>query len=136
MANRYSKPFEMQIDSTKKYTATIKTPRGNIVAQLLPDIAPVTVNNFVFLARNNFYNGLTWHRVLPGFMAQGGDPLTKDEDPRNDGTGGPFTITARAGGLQKSARVTVVGATAVVSNTPITDPLFKDWLSGLPFDLA
>jgi peptidylprolyl isomerase len=78
----YSAAPEMTIDPAKKYTATITTPRGNIVVELLPDIAPQTVNNFVFLARNNFYNGLTWHRVLPGFMAQGGDPA-------GDGTGGP-----------------------------------------------
>lgn len=72
----------LTIDPTKQYTATIATPRGEIVVELLPEIAPQTVNSFVFLARNNFYNGLTWHRVLPGFMAQGGDPS-------GDGTGGP-----------------------------------------------
>jgi peptidylprolyl isomerase len=78
----------MAIDPAKKYTATIETPRGNIVVELRPDIAPQTVNNFVFLARQNFYNGLTWHRVLPGFMAQGGDPA-------GDGTGGPgYSIPA------------------------------------------
>jgi peptidylprolyl isomerase len=78
----YSAPPPMTIDPAKKYTATILTPRGNIVIALRPDIAPQTVNNFVFLARQNFYNGLTWHRVLQGFMAQGGDP-------QGDGTGGP-----------------------------------------------
>jgi peptidylprolyl isomerase len=78
----YSAAPPMTIDPAKKYTATIETPRGNIVVELLPDIAPQTVNNFVFLARQNFYNGLTWHRVLQGFMAQGGDP-------KGDGTGGP-----------------------------------------------
>lgn len=84
----YSAPPPMTIDPAKKYTATIETPRGNIVIDLLPDIAPQTVNNFVFLARNNFYNGLTWHRVLQGFMAQGGDP-------KGDGTGGPgYSIPA------------------------------------------
>lgn len=72
----------MEIDPARDYTATILTPRGEIVIELLPEIAPQTVNNFVFLARQNFYNGLTWHRVLPNFMAQGGDPL-------GDGTGGP-----------------------------------------------
>lgn len=85
---QYSSPPPMSIDPAKKYTATIYTPRGEIVIELLPDIAPQTVNNFVFLARQNFYNGLTWHRVLPNFMAQGGDP-------RGDGTGGPgYTIPA------------------------------------------
>ncbi len=85
---QYNSPPPMTIDPAKKYTATIYTPRGEIVIELLPDIAPQTVNNFVFLARQNFYNGLTWHRVLPNFMAQGGDP-------RGDGTGGPgYTIPA------------------------------------------
>lgn len=84
----YSAPPPMTIDPARRYTATILTPRGEIVIELLPDIAPQTVNNFVFLARNNFYNGLTWHRVLPNFMAQGGDPL-------GDGTGGPgYSIPA------------------------------------------
>jgi len=84
----YSAAPPMTIDSAKKYTATIETPRGNIVVELLPDIAPQTVNNFVFLARQNFYNGLTWHRVLAGFMAQGGDP-------QGDGKGGPgYSIPA------------------------------------------
>jgi len=78
----------MSIDPAKQYTATIATPRGDIVVELLPDVAPQTVNNFVFLARENFYNGLQWHRVLPDFMAQGGDPL-------GDGTGGPgYSIPA------------------------------------------
>jgi len=72
----------MTIDVTKNYTATITTPRGDIVIKLRPDIAPKTVNSFVFLSREGFYNGLTWHRVIQGFMAQGGDPL-------GDGTGGP-----------------------------------------------
>ncbi len=84
----YSAAPPMTIDPAKKYTATIETPRGNIVVELLPDIAPQTVNNFVFLSRQNFYNGLTWHRVLAGFMAQGGDP-------QGDGRGGPgYSIPA------------------------------------------
>ena len=84
----YASPPPMSIAADRQYTATITTPRGEIVIELLPKIAPVTVNNFVFLARNNFYNGLTWHRVLEGFMAQGGDP-------RGDGTGGPgYSIPA------------------------------------------
>jgi peptidylprolyl isomerase len=84
----YSAAPPMTIDTARQYTATIVTPRGDIVVELLPDIAPQTVNNFVYLARQNFYNGLTWHRVLPGFMAQGGDP-------RGDGTGDPgYSIPA------------------------------------------
>jgi peptidylprolyl isomerase len=82
----YSAPPPMSIDPAKSYTATISTPRGPIVIKLRPDIAPQTVNNFVFLAREGFYNGLTWHRVIEGFMAQGGDP-------DGTGTGGPgYTV--------------------------------------------
>ena len=72
----------MTIDPAKNYTATITTPRGDIVVKLRPDLAPETVNSFVFLSKQGFYNGLTWHRVIQGFMAQGGDPT-------GTGTGGP-----------------------------------------------
>lgn len=71
----YSAPPPMTIDPAKNYTATITTANGDIVVKLRPDLAPKTVNNFVFLAREGFYDGLTFHRVLPRFMAQGGDPL-------------------------------------------------------------
>lgn len=82
MAKQWSQPPAMTIDPKKSYTATIQTPRGNIVIKLRPDIAPQTVNSFVFLAREGFYDGLTWHRVLADFMAQGGDPT-------GSGSGGP-----------------------------------------------
>ncbi|MCG8349265.1 MAG: peptidylprolyl isomerase [Chloroflexales bacterium] len=72
----------MTIDPDKKYTTTISTARGDIVIELRPDAAPKTVNNFVFLAREGFYDNLTFHRVMDGFMIQGGDP-------NGDGTGGP-----------------------------------------------
>ncbi|HEY3232344.1 MAG TPA: peptidylprolyl isomerase [Roseiflexaceae bacterium] len=78
----YSALPPMTIDPKKTYTATITTPRGDIVVKLRPDLAPKTVNSFVFLAKEGFYNGLTWHRVLPNFMAQGGDPT-------GTGGGGP-----------------------------------------------
>jgi len=78
----YSAPPPMAIDPKKNYTATITTPRGDIVVKLRPDLAPQTVNSFVFLSKEGFYDGLTWHRVLPNFMAQGGDPT-------GTGTGGP-----------------------------------------------
>lgn len=82
----YSAAPAMTIDVNKKYTATITTPRGDIVVNLRADLAPIAVNNFVFLARNGFYDGVTWHRVMQGFMAQGGDPT-------GTGTGGPgYTI--------------------------------------------
>ena len=81
-AKNYSSPTPMVIDVNKKYTALIKTAKGELVLELYPQDAPVTVNNFVTLARKSFYNGLTFHRIIPGFMAQGGDPS-------GNGTGGP-----------------------------------------------
>jgi cyclophilin family peptidyl-prolyl cis-trans isomerase len=72
----------MVIDPKKKYTATFKTEAGDFVVELYADKAPKTVNNFVFLARDHFYDGVTFHRVIKGFMAQGGDPT-------GTGTGGP-----------------------------------------------
>ena len=77
----YSAP-PMTIDTSKQYTATIETGKGNIVLELFASDVPVTVNNFVFLAREGFYDGTTFHRVIPDFMAQGGDPT-------GTGTGGP-----------------------------------------------
>ena len=66
---------------------------GEIRVELMPEIAPVTVENFVKLASEKFYDGTTFHRVIPGFMIQGGDPNTKNRDPRDDGQGGPgYTI--------------------------------------------
>ncbi len=62
------------LDTSKTYTATVKTDAGNFTVQLLPKYAPVTVNNFVFLAGYHFYDGIAFHRVIPGFMDQVGDP--------------------------------------------------------------
>jgi cyclophilin family peptidyl-prolyl cis-trans isomerase len=64
----------MLIDTSKDYIAIIETGKGNITLELFDDDVPVTVNNFVFLAREGFYDGCTFHRVMPDFMAQGGDP--------------------------------------------------------------
>ncbi len=72
----------MTIDPAKKYTATLDTSRGSIVIDLFPKEAPKTVNNFVFLARDGFYDGTVFHRVIPDFMVQGGDPT-------GTGRGGP-----------------------------------------------
>jgi cyclophilin family peptidyl-prolyl cis-trans isomerase len=72
----------MTIDPSRRYRATIETSAGTMTADLFPDDAPVTVNNFVFLAREGFYDGVIFHRVIPGFMIQGGDPT-------GTGTGGP-----------------------------------------------
>ena len=70
----YSAPPPMTIDTSKQYTATIETEKGNLVLELFASDVSVTVNNFVFLAGEEFYNGTIFHRVIPGFMAQGGDP--------------------------------------------------------------
>jgi len=78
----YSAPPPMVIDTSKKYTATIETDKGNLVLELFASDVPMTVNNFVFLAREGFYDGTTFHRVIPDFMAQGGDPT-------GTGRGGP-----------------------------------------------
>ncbi len=78
----YSTPPPMTIDTSKQYIATIETGKGNIVLELFASDVPVTVNNFVFLAREGFYDGTTFHRVIPDFMAQGGDPT-------GTGRGGP-----------------------------------------------
>jgi cyclophilin family peptidyl-prolyl cis-trans isomerase len=64
----------MSIDPQKQYLATLKTEKGDIVIELLPEESPLAVNNFVFLARNGWFDGVTFHRVLPGFVAQSGDP--------------------------------------------------------------
>lgn len=82
MAKQYDTPPQMTIDTAKRYTAVMKTSHGDVSVELLTDVAPVTVNNFVFLAREGFYDGCTFHRVIPGFVAQGGDPT-------GTGRGGP-----------------------------------------------
>lgn len=80
--SQWNQPPEMQIDPAKTYKATIKTNRGTIEADLLPEHSPNSVNNFVFLAREGFYDGVSFHRVIPNFMIQGGDPT-------GTGRGGP-----------------------------------------------
>lgn len=82
MAKRYNSYPDMVIDPKKKYTARFDTSKGVIEVELFADRAPLTVNNFVFLARDGFYDGLTFHRVIENFMIQGGDPS-------GNGTGGP-----------------------------------------------
>jgi len=77
---------DMIIDTANDYQAIIKTDKGDITIELEDDLAPITVNNFVFLARQGYYDGVTFHRVIEGFMAQTGDPT-------GTGTGGPgYTI--------------------------------------------
>ena len=82
MPKQYSSYPEMVVDPKKNYQAQLKTAKGDIVLDLFAAAAPKTVNNFVYLARDKYYDGLTFHRVIQGFMSQGGCP-------RGDGRGGP-----------------------------------------------
>jgi cyclophilin family peptidyl-prolyl cis-trans isomerase len=82
MPKQYSAPPPMGIDPNKTYTAIFHTTKGDFTVALFAKEAPVTVNNFVFLAKDHFYDGVTFHRVIAGFMAQGGDPT-------GTGRGGP-----------------------------------------------
>lgn len=86
---QYAAPPTMRIDSGKRYVATIKTALGEIQVELLADQAPQTVNNFVFLARDGFYDGLTFHQVTQGFDAQAGDPTCTGDSSNCRGDGGP-----------------------------------------------
>lgn len=79
---QYAAPPPMTIDTSKQYTATIEVGEKIIVLELFAGDVPITVNNFVFLAREGFYDNTTFHRIIPDFMAQGGDPT-------GTGTGGP-----------------------------------------------
>jgi cyclophilin family peptidyl-prolyl cis-trans isomerase len=80
--HQYPAPPEMSIDPSSKYQARIKTDKGDMLAELFAEKAPTTVNNFVFLAREGFYDGVIFHRVIDDFMAQTGDPT-------GTGRGGP-----------------------------------------------
>ncbi|HEY5891485.1 MAG TPA: peptidylprolyl isomerase [Acidimicrobiia bacterium] len=82
MPKLYDSQPELTVDLAKKYSATIKTNHGDIDVELLVERSPQTVNNFVFLAREGFYDGVIFHRVIEGFMIQGGDPT-------GTGSGGP-----------------------------------------------
>lgn len=79
---KYDAPPALSIDANKKYQAKIETTKGAIEVELFAKEAPKTVNNFVFLARDKFYDGIKFHRVIPDFMIQGGDPT-------GTGSGGP-----------------------------------------------
>lgn len=82
MPKQYSSPPAMVIDPKKKYTAILHTSKGDVEVELFADKVPNTVNNFVFLAKDGFYNNTTFHRVIKDFMVQGGDP-------EGSGRGGP-----------------------------------------------
>jgi peptidyl-prolyl cis-trans isomerase B (cyclophilin B) len=100
----------MTIDTSKRYTATIDTEKGIIMLDLFAADAPVTVNNFVFLARDGFYDDSTFHRVIPDFMAQGGDPT-------GTGTGGPGYKFAD----EFSRHTHVAGALSMANSGPNTN---------------
>jgi peptidyl-prolyl cis-trans isomerase B (cyclophilin B) len=93
MAKEYPNPPAMQIDPKKSYTAHFKTTKGDFDIKLFAAEAPITVNNFVFLARDGFYNDVIFHRVIDNFMVQGGDPT-------GTGRGGPgYRFNDEAGAL-------------------------------------
>jgi peptidyl-prolyl cis-trans isomerase B (cyclophilin B) len=106
----YSGPPPMVIDPGKQYTATIVTEKGNLQLELFASDVPVTVNNFVFLARDGFYDGTTFHRVISDFMAQGGDPT-------GTGTGNPGYRFAD----EFSEHTHVAGALSMANSGPNTN---------------
>jgi peptidyl-prolyl cis-trans isomerase B (cyclophilin B) len=128
MPKQYSAPPKMTIDTAKNYTATFDTSRGTIVCELFTKHAPKTVNNFVFLARDKFYDGTKFHRVIKDFMVQGGDP-------EGTGRGGPgyrFEDEVGAGKPQHQ-----VGSLSMANAGPGTNGsqffithIATDWLNG------
>jgi len=125
---KYPSPPAFQIDQTRTYTATIETSRGTIVAELFADVAPITVNNFVFLAKDGFYEGTQFHRVIDEFMVQGGDPT-------GTGSGGPgyrFADELKAGFAKHQA-----GSLSMANSGPNTNGsqffithIATQWLDG------
>jgi cyclophilin family peptidyl-prolyl cis-trans isomerase len=79
---QWSQPFEMTLDASHRYDAVLETNKGAVRVEFFPEDAPLAVNNFVSLAKNGYYDGTPFHRVLPGFVIQGGDPT-------GTGRGGP-----------------------------------------------
>jgi cyclophilin family peptidyl-prolyl cis-trans isomerase len=104
---QYSGPPAMQIDPTRDYAALFRTEKGDFRIELAAEEAPGYVNNFVFLARSGFYDGLTFHRVVPGFVAQGGDPT-------GSGTGGPgYTLREEDNDLHLDAGAISMARSAI-----------------------
>ena len=115
---QYSSAPPMTIDTKKQYFATVKMAKGGeFVIQLYPDKAPITVNSFVFLAREGYFNGTTFHRVLEGFMAQGGDPT-------GTGGGGPGYEFAYEGNDLKFDKAGVVAMANTGPATPTNGSQF------------
>jgi peptidyl-prolyl cis-trans isomerase B (cyclophilin B) len=120
----------MSIDTAKKYTAVIDTNRGKITVDLFPKEAPNTVNNFVFLARDKFYDGIKFHRVIPDFMVQTGDP-------EGSGRGGPGYKFADETDSRKNPHKHKVGTLSMANAGPNTNGsqffithVATDWLDG------
>ncbi len=106
MTKQYESPPDMTIDLDRAYTATLDTNHGEIVIELDPARSPLTVNNFVFLARDGYYDGVIFHRVIENFMIQGGDPT-------GTGTGGPgYKFRDEIEGAGEYSRGTVAMANA------------------------
>ena len=126
--SNYSAPPPMTIDTNKSYTATLDTSRGRIVCELFVKDAPNTVNNFVFLAREGFYNGTKFHRVISVFMIQGGDPT-------GTGRGGPGYKFEDE--VKDNTRKHRVGSLSMANAGPNTNGsqffithVVTDWLNG------
>lgn len=124
--NMYTQAPAMTIDPSKTYRATIETSKGNIVMDLYPQDAPQHVNNFVFLARQGFYDGLTIHRYEPGFVIQGGDPL-------GNGTGGPgYTIPPEIKRTHPAGAVAMARRGGPPETTPSSGSQFYITLDATP----
>jgi peptidyl-prolyl cis-trans isomerase B (cyclophilin B) len=129
MTKEYPAPPPMSIDVNKKYKATFELSGGAVVCELFAKEAPITVNNFVFLAREGFYDGTTFHRVIADFMIQGGDPTAT-------GRGGPgykFEDECRSASAKRHA----VGSLSMANAGPNTNGsqffithVVTDWLDG------
>jgi peptidyl-prolyl cis-trans isomerase B (cyclophilin B) len=92
---RYRTFSKQEIQTMEQTTATIQTKFGEIILKFFPEVAPNHVNSFIELARDGFYDDTTFHRIVPGFVIQGGDPNTKSDDRSRHGMGGPgFTLKA------------------------------------------
>jgi peptidyl-prolyl cis-trans isomerase B (cyclophilin B) len=128
MSKQYSQPPKMVIDAAKNYSVTFETSRGKIVCDLFAKDAPSTVNNFVFLAREGFYGGTKFHRVIADFMVQGGDPT-------GTGSGGPGYKFADE--VKNNPRKHQVGSLSMANAGPNTNGsqffithIATDWLNG------
>ena len=130
MSKQYPAPPAMSIDPGKKFTATFDTSKGTIIAELFAKDAPITVNNFVFLAKEKFYDGTSFHRVINDFMVQGGDPA-------GTGRGGPGYKFGDEVDIKKNPHKHQVGTLSMANAGPGTNGsqffithVATDWLDG------